>query len=121
MKKIVSLVLVAVLMVLALASCSNVSESYAEKVNKAAKDGDHYTYSKVIEDLGDDVADLTVDVIVVGRNGVIISVKGCDSMEDIQEKLDDGDTVQGIIVTIAAGKAIAAAYREITKDDLKLG
>ena len=119
MKKIVSLALVCVLMVMALASCSNVSESYAEKINKAAEDKEFITYEQVIEDLGDDVADITADIPVLGRGGVVISVKGCDSVEDIQAKLDDGKTVKGIIVTIAGGKAISANYTEITEDDLK--
>ena len=39
MKKIISLVLVAVLMVLALASCGNISQSYADKINKAKQSG----------------------------------------------------------------------------------
>ena len=45
---------------LALASCSNISESYAEKINKAAEAGEHYTLEKVKEDLGDEAVDITV-------------------------------------------------------------
>ena len=48
MKKIVSLALVFMLVLgctFALASCNNVSESYAEKLNKAAENGEHYEKS----------------------------------------------------------------------------
>ncbi|MBR7101006.1 MAG: hypothetical protein IKC74_01840, partial [Clostridia bacterium] len=77
MKKIISLILVAVLLVCTLASCSNISESYAEKINEAAKEKDYYTYEEVKDDLGDDIVDITI-----AGNGVIIAVKGCSSVED---------------------------------------
>ena len=114
MKKIISLILVAVLLVCTLASCSNISESYAEKINEAAKEKDYYTYEEVKDDLGDDIVDITV-----AGNGVIIAVKGCASVEDINTKLENGDTVKGIVVTVVLGKATGAAYREIKAEDLK--
>ncbi len=114
MKKIVSLALVLVLALAMLVSCGNISEGYAKKINKAAEDKDYYTYEQVLEDLGDDAVDATFL-----KTGVIIAVKGCDSLEDIKEKLEDGKTVKGIVVTVAAGKATAAEYTEITEDDLK--
>ena len=114
MKKIISLILVAVLLVCTLASCSNISESYAEKINEAAKEKDYYTYEEVKDDLGDDIVDITI-----AGNGVIIAVKGCSSVEDINAKLENGDTVKGIVVTVVLGKATGAAYREIKAEDLK--
>ena len=114
MKKIISLILVAVLLVCTLASCSNISESYAEKINSAAKEKDYYTYEEVKDDLGDDIVDITI-----AGNGVIIAVKGCASVEDINAKLENGDTVKGIVVTVVLGKATGAAYREIKAEDLK--
>ena len=114
MKKIISLILVAVLLVCTLASCSNISESYAEKINEAAKEKDYYTYEEVKDDLGDDIVDITI-----AGNGVIIAVKGCASVEDINAKLENGDTVKGIVVTVVLGKATGAAYREIKAEDLK--
>ena len=118
MKKIISLVLVAVLMVLALASCSNISQSYADKINKAAENDKHYTYEDVKKDLGEDVVDITVTVIG-STNGTLIAVKGCDSVEDIHEKIDNDETVKGIVVVILNSKATSASYKELTKDDLK--
>ena len=117
MKKIISAVLVCVLLVgsiFALASCSNISESYAEKINKAAKEGEPLSYDDVVEDLGENA----VEIAVLG-NGVVVAVKGCDDVEDIIHKIDEGETVKGIVVTMVLGKATAAKYKEITKDDLK--
>ena len=116
MKKIISMVLVCVLLLgsmLALASCSNISESYAEKINKAAEAGEHYTLEKVKEDLGDEAVDITV----VG-SGVVIAVKGCTSLDELEDKLDNGEKLEGIVVTFVLGKATAATYKEISEKDL---
>ena len=116
MKKIISMVLVCVLLVgsmFALTSCSNVSEAYAEKINKAAEDGEHYTLEKVKEDLGDEA----VDIIIAGT-GVVIAVKGCTSLDELEDKLDNGEKLEGIVITFGFGKATGATYREISEDDL---
>jgi hypothetical protein len=97
-----------------LVSCGKISESYAKKINAAADKGEHYTYDQVVEDLGDNA----IEIAFLGT-GVVIAVKGCESIEDIKDKIDDGKTVKGIVVTMVAKKAISATYREITKDDLK--
>ncbi|MBR7101804.1 MAG: hypothetical protein IKC74_05900, partial [Clostridia bacterium] len=83
-------------------------------INEAAKEKDYYTYEEVKDDLGDDIVDITI-----AGNGVIIAVKGCSSVEDIEAKLEGGDTVKGIVVTVVLGKATGAAYREIKAEDLK--
>ncbi len=117
MKKIMKLLCLVMAMVClcsALAGCSNISESYADKVNKAAESDEHYTYTQVLEDLGEDAIDITVL-----KTGVIIAVKGCQSKEDLQKQLDEGKTVKGIVVTMLGGKAMSATYKEITEDDLK--
>ena len=112
MKKILSAVLACVLIigcVLALASCGKISESYAKKINKAAEADEHYTYDQVKEDLGDNAVDITIL-----KSGVIIAVKGCETLDEIEDKLDDGKTVKGIVITVVAGKATSATYKEIT-------
>jgi hypothetical protein len=116
MKKILSMVLACVLLfgcMLALASCSNVTESYAKKVNEAAEAGEHYTYDEVKEDLGEDVVDLTAEVFGI-RGGWLYAVKGCSTWDEIQEKIDAGETVKGVVVSIVNGKAVSATYKEIT-------
>ena len=117
MKRIISVALVVVMLVatmLSVVSCGPISESYAEKINKAAEVGEHYTYDKVVEDLGDNA----VEIAVFGT-GVVIAVKGCETLADIEEKIDNGEIVKGIVVTMLANKAMSAAYKEITENDLK--
>ena len=113
MKRILALVLTLSL-VFMVASCGKISESYAKKINAAADKGEHYTYDQVVEDLGDNA----IEIAVLGT-GVVIAVKGCESVADIREKIDNGETVKGIVVTMLVNKAMSASYREITKDDLK--
>ena len=116
MKKVISAFLATVLlvgMIFTLASC-NISESYAEKINKAAEADEHYTYEVVLEDLGEDAIDITIL-----KTGVVIAVKGCSTLDELEDKLDNGEKVEGIVVTMVAGKATAAAYKSITEDDLK--
>ena len=118
MKRILSMMLACILLVgcvFSLASCfSNVSEKYAEKINEAAKAGEHITYDEVLEALGDDAVEITVL-----KSGVIVAVKGCSTLDEIEDKLDEGKEVKGIVVTVLAGKATAAVYKTIDADDLK--
>ena len=117
MKRIISVFLVCILMVgclLALASCSNISESYAKKINLAAERDEHITYTQVIDDLGDEAIDITIL-----KSGIIIAVKGCSNVDELEDMLDEGKTVKGIIVTVIAGKATTAEYREISKSDFE--
>ena len=116
MKRVISALLCAILLVgsvFALVSC-NISESYAEKINKAKEAGEPYTYEEVLEDLGEDAIDITIL-----KTGVVVAVKGCSSLDELEDKLDNGDKVEGIVVTMVAGKATAATYKSITEDDLK--
>lgn len=112
--KILALALLVVMCLTVLTACSNVSQTYADKINKAAEKDKHLTYTEVLEDLGDNAVDITFL-----KSGVIIAVQGCETIEDIQAKLDEGKTVKGIIVTMAGGKAVGAKYTEIKEEDLK--
>ncbi len=110
--KIVSMILVVVLLGALLASCTNVSQAYADKINDAAEKKEHITYDQVLEDLGENAIDVTFL-----KSGVIIAVDGCKTLEDLEDKLEAGETVKGIVVTVAAGKATAAIYKEISEED----
>lgn len=113
-----SLLVIALVLVLSLASCGKISQSYADKINDAAETGEHYEYDKVMDDLGKEGVWIGVEVLG-SHNGVIVAVKGCDSYDEIKAKLDEGKTVKGIVVTILANKATVAKYTEITENDLK--
>ena len=119
MKRIVSLVLVVILMVGVLASCgSNVSESYAKKINDAASDKKNFTYAEVVEDLGDEAISLVVGTAGY-ESGIIVAVKGVTSKADLEKLIEEGDNVEGLVVTILVGKATAAKYGKVDKNTLK--
>ena len=109
MKKF-TLVLLMLLSVLVLAGCSKITESYANKVDEAAAADEHLTYAQVIKDLGEAHSDATVDVPVIGRNGLCIWYAGCDSETDARAKVTNGETVYVLTITFAGGKAIDAAW-----------
>ena len=113
-----SLVFMLFACLLSLVSCANL-EKYASKINKAADKDDHITYAEVVKKLGkDNIIDATTEVFGF-RGGVIICVKGCQSWDDVQAKLDAGKKVEGIYITILNSKATHAEYREITAADKK--
>ncbi|MBR6071255.1 MAG: hypothetical protein IKP77_00300 [Acholeplasmatales bacterium] len=119
MKKIrrilVGLALVFVALI-TLASCSKVSQSYADKINKAAENGENYTVETVRSDLGDEA----IEVLVL-NTGVIAAVKGYNK-DNYKEKLDAADEntkFEFIVITFVAGKATAAAYNSGTAAQVK--
>ena len=114
--KRLSLFAVVIAFVLSLASCSKVSQKYADKVNKAAEEGECYTLAQVKEDLGDEAIEIILPVV---NTGVVIAVKGCESYDEIKAQLDEGKETKGIIIVIADGEAKSAEYRVITEEDLK--
>ena len=120
MKKVLKLssLLLVLVACFTLASCSKISEGYAKKINKAAEKEDYITYEQVEKALGDDAVFVGVELLG-SANGVVIGVKGCDDLDDIQEKLEEGKKVKGIVIAIVNNKATGAEYKEITKDDLK--
>ncbi|MBQ2717288.1 MAG: hypothetical protein IJF75_01650 [Clostridia bacterium] len=113
--KLVSVMLVLVALCSIFAACSKVSQGYADKINKAAEDGEAYTYTQVIEDLGDEAIDVTTDLPIVGRNGIIYAAKGCKTWDEIQAKIDAGEKVEGLTIVIAGGKATDASYGVINE------
>lgn len=108
MKKLFGLF--ALLGVLLLASCSNVTEKYATKINEAAEAGEHYTVEQIRDDLGDEAVEL-----LVFNSGVIYAVKGCESKEEIQALIDAGEEVEGITIVVLNGKAQSAKYSVINE------
>lgn len=105
--------------VVSLASCSNVTQDYADKIVEKANDSKNYTYEEVMKKLGDEAINGTIEVAGY-RVGVVIGVKGIKTKEDLQAKIDAGEDVEGIVVTIANGKATTARYGKINASDLKL-
>ena len=92
-----------------LVGCSNVSQSYADKVNEASTNKEHYTYAEVLEDLGDEAQDWTVTVLG-STNGAVYAIKGVTTKEEFEELVDSEEDVECLIVTIINGKAVSAKY-----------
>ena len=117
--KRLSLFVVALVLLVTLTSCGKISQSYADKLNKAAEEGNPYTFTEVNDDLGDDGIWLGTGEKVGAASGVLIAVKGCDDINEVKQQLDEGKTVKGLIVVFAFNKATNAKYTEITQEDLK--
>lgn len=116
MKKF-TFVLILTLSLLTLVSCG--MESYAKKINKRAEKDDHITYSEVVKKLGEDkIIDLTTGSDAYA-SGIIIKVKGVTSVEELEQKINDGETLKGIRVIIVLGKAVSAEYTEIDMSSVK--
>lgn len=102
-----------------LASCSNVSEDYAQKINEKAKEDKKYSYEDVKKKLGDECIDGTAEVFGY-RGGVLFGVKGIKSVDDLKAKVNAGENVEGIVVIISNGYATSASFGVITAEQLAL-
>lgn len=112
-KKVLLGLALAFVCVVTLASCSKVSQSYADKVNNAAKDGEYVTYETAKNDLGDEVL---VDIA-----GQMIAVKGL-TKDNYKEKLDNADEntkFSVIMVNTLLGNCVSATYAEFTVKEVK--
>ena len=94
----------------------NISQSYADKINKAAENNEHFTSKEVIEKLGEENC---IKGLIAG-NGAVIAIKGIDDLDQLKEDLENGKTVKGIVVVFVFDKATSAHYGEITEEDLSL-
>ena len=114
--KKVSLALVGAL-TFVLASCG-VSQGYADKINDAAAEKKYVQVEDAKKAIGGDLIDGTI-TIAGSTNGVLFAVKGCKSMEDLKKKVEDGKDVEGIVIVVLNNNCMSAAYKKITKEDLK--
>lgn len=100
-----------------LASCSNVSKSFADKINESYQNGNALTYESVKDSLGEECIDLTKDK---GQSGLIYAVKGLTA-GNYKEKLSDAkmdDKYEFITITLVQGKCTYAYYQNGTRADL---
>ena len=119
MKKIISKILAflgALVLVFSLVGCG-VNQKYADKIDEAAKNGEHLTYEEVTKKLGDATVKGGASVSVVGYTGTDIWYDGCDSLEEAREKYEAGKTVKMITVIFLNGKAVDAEYSEWVKEE----
>lgn len=112
--KVMALMLVVVMSLALLASCG-VSEKTADKINQAAKDGEHMSVADVKKTCG---GDPTIDISVAG-NGLLVWVNGCKTKEDVQKKVEAEKEVKALYVTVLGGKATAAVYQNYDPNKTK--
>lgn len=106
-KRVLLGIALAFVCVFTLASCSKVSQSYADKINDAAKDGEYVSIGDARDALGDECIELTVL-----NTGVLAAVKGYNK-DNYKEKLDAADEntkFEYIVIYVAAGNCTGATY-----------
>ncbi len=111
--KIAALMLVVIMSVALLASCG-ISEKTAEKVNKAAKDGEPMSVADLEKLCG---GEATFDLRgQLTASGFMVWVSGCKDAEAVQKKLDEGKTPKALYVMVVGGKATTAVFQDYDKD-----
>ncbi|MBE5749236.1 MAG: hypothetical protein E7346_00030 [Clostridiales bacterium] len=115
MKKTLKTIILSLILAVALAFTGcGVSQSTADKINEAAKNGEPLS----VEEVKDMVGDPLFDGLVLGT-GVIIYVAGCDSWEEVEENVKAEKPMKALIVTCAVGKATGAVYNDNYKGEKK--
>jgi len=117
-KLFLGLALVFVAMI-TLAGCSKVSQSYADKINAAAKTDTPITYQEAKEALGKECSDWTF-----GGNGIMFAIKGyqLDNEEDFKKLMDESDKTtkyEMIIIVCSLGKCKSASYISGTGEEME--
>ncbi len=114
-RRLIAGIVVCFAFIVVLASCSNVSKSYADKVNNAYKNGASLKYEDAKKDLGEECIDVTV-----AQNGVLIAVKGMTAA-NYQEKLKNASADQKfefITITVVIGNCTYAYYASGTAAEI---
>ena len=70
-----------------------------------------------MKDLGKNAIDLTF-AVADNHSGLVVAVKGIDTLDELEEKLENGETIKGIVFSVVANKVTRANYKEIEADDL---
>ena len=111
--KVLALLACSLAFVFALASCSNVSQSYADKINEAAKNNEHISYDDAVDALGDECVDFTLAVLN-NHTGALIAVKGVKK-DEYEAKVknataEEAEKLEAIIIVVLLDKCTSATY-----------
>jgi hypothetical protein len=110
-KKVLLGLALAFVCVITLASCSKISQSYADKINNAAEKKEYVTVADAKDALGDEGFDITI-----AGTGALLAVKGYKNnitWAELDAKLDalDKDTkIEAIIIGCVLNNCVSAAY-----------
>ena len=108
--KSICTIFVVALLALVLVGCSAEKkyEKYAEKIRVAEAKNEALTYAEVIDKLGAPTINLTTSIFGSGETGWCTWYDGCDTTEELNEKLEAGKKVAYISVSFSGGKAVDA-------------
>lgn len=110
-KKVFLGIALAFVTLIALASCSNVSKSYADKVNKAASDKQYVTVADAKKALGDEC--FQTDLLVGGALFAIKGYKNTMTQEELEKKMEEADEntkYEAIVIGYLGSNCMKAYY-----------
>lgn len=115
--RISSLLIAILVCVTLLTSC--VSQSYADKINKAAESKKYVTYEEVIKKFGEKniTSDATIELLS-SRNGLLTIAEGCKTLDEMNQKLEAGKKVKVLTILIVDGAATTATF-EVRQNEEK--
>lgn len=106
--------------VFVLASCSNATKTYSDKINEAYQSGTAITYDEAVKALGDECIDLTRGTDSLSRNGMIIAVKGM-TKDNYEEKIRNASVdskFDSITITVVQGKCTYSHFASQTASEV---
>ena len=106
--------------VFVLASCSNATKTYSDKINEAYQSGAAITYDEAVKALGDECIDLTKGTDSSSRYGIIIAVKGMtkDNYEEKIRNASDDSKFDSIAITVVQGKCTYSHFASQTAGEI---
>ena len=97
-------------------SSAFISEAMVEVIKEQASKNEHYTYDDLISILGDPTVDTSSNLGGLANvSGIVQWSKGCKDTDELNKKLENGETVPTLSVVFLNGKATTAEYNEISK------
>ena len=99
-----------------LASCSNISQSYSDKVNDAYQSGTPLLYKDVKEEFGKECIDCTL-----AETGTLVCVKGLSNDNDLDTlaKASDDTKYDILVITVVQGKCTYAHFSTGTTGEVR--
>lgn len=104
-----------------LASCSNATKSYSDKINEAYQSGTAITYDEAVKALGDECIDLTKGT-ESSRSGMLIAVKGMtkDNYEEKIRNASSDSKFDSIAITVVQGRCTYSHFASQTAGEVSV-
>lgn len=111
MKKKLLTIVMSLALVVALFLTGCVNQGMADKINEKAKSSEGYTYAQLLEDYKNPTINATTDVVILGRSGLVVYVKGCKNSDEVEEKYNAGEQLDAVYVLVANNKVVSAEFK----------